>query len=313
MNRRSQVPTILIFLAAILLVILALFAQLTFKNNFKSQSQLLSEMMQEIKFNKQYVLTQSSLILKETENSCFSCSANEFKSRFQDLAASKKLSYFHEGAGNFYKKINEGDFTITKSNEAATLEIRQVFVQSQRGHNKIKRFFDIKLSTEEEPPEITSLSACRAHFTGVLPADESILNIPISAEGKTKIWREDEVSNILTGGEYPNNSEAYPKAIVKFRIGNTIVVPTLDGIAISNNTRVIIYSEPDFKGNILLDIKGPIVIYNVLFKDGNPDEIENNKIWKEPLQSEFPPKTRIWSDRDMIAWEQGSTKIICPE
>jgi len=144
-KKRAQVPTILIFLVAIVLAGFALFALLTFNKSFTSQSQPLSEMMQEIDFNKQYVLAQISVILNETESSCFSCSADEFKSRFQSVTQTKESRFLYEGAGNFYGRIRAGDFTITKTGETTTITIEQVFVQSQRRDNKIKRFFDINI------------------------------------------------------------------------------------------------------------------------------------------------------------------------
>jgi len=145
MNRKAQAPTILIFLAAIVLSVLTLFALLTFNNNFKSESLELSEMMQEVEFNKQYTIAQATLLLSQSKESCPTCSADQTKEKLQTLAKEKESTFLYEGTGNFYGRIRAGDFNITTTDKTTTLQIDQVFSQSQRGNNKIKRFFDITI------------------------------------------------------------------------------------------------------------------------------------------------------------------------
>ena len=140
---------------------------------------------------------------------------------------------------------------------------------------------------------------CRAHFSGTLLSDEEEYgNISI-------IYQTDNFSEYVGEGKYPRGQAAFPKA------DST----SFDAIAIDHGTQVIIYSEENFKGEILLDEKGPVIIinthryteYSVVI-----DEILTKKL-KEPLNTNFPPSCRKMSKSNMFEWSRGSLKVICNE
>lgn len=80
-------------------------------------------------------------------------------------------------------------------------------------------------------------------------------------------------------------------------------------IAIPANTRLVIYSEPNYKGQILLDIAGPAIIYNGV-KKNDPAWMEtHSRNFIAPLQAIFPANTRIWSKGDLNQWSNGSMEI----
>jgi len=115
-------------------------------------------------------------------------------------------------------------------------------------------------------------------------------------------------SDILGPGDYNDTEAAIPKAVYW----------TFDGIAIHPGLRVIIYSEKDFEGEVLLDKEGPAIINNVRYIGGYdadhlPYYATINKAWYQPLQSEFPQVVREWSETDMYDnnywWGHGSFKI----
>ena len=81
---------------------------------------------------------------------------------------------------------------------------------------------------------------CRAHFSGLLISDY------YESETRSKIWVIDDASEYVGEGEYPRAINAFPRAHEA----------TFDGIAIDKNTRVIIYSEENFKGDVLLNEAG---------------------------------------------------------
>ncbi|MFM7023785.1 MAG: OmpA family protein [Flavobacteriales bacterium] len=153
----------------------------------------------------------------------------------------------------------------------------------------------IESKIDLESPQITKSpeDGCRVMFSGVLMSDSQM---PAWA---SKIWVEDQYSEYVGSGDYSNNMEAFPKAIAT----------TFDGVAIDKGTRVIIYSEPNFKGKILLDVTGPMIINNVLYKKQMAQL--NTKAFKEELQKVFPPEKRMWSTSDMNQWNMGSMKIVC--
>ena len=87
---------------------------------------------------------------------------------------------------------------------------------------------------------------CRAHFSGLLMTDN------FQSDHHTEIYQLDESSEYVGEGEYPRSILAFPKAHES----------TFDGIAIDKGTRVIIYSEENFNGSILMDETGPKIITN---------------------------------------------------
>ena len=132
-------------LIALALSALALIAMLTFKNDFHSQSSSISDMMAENSFNEQYVKAQASLLLKSSISECPSCSENELKQKLKTLAEEKEKQFNHVGTGNFYGKIRNNEFEIT----GKTLLMNDLFVESKRGDNKIKRTFNLNINLEQ--------------------------------------------------------------------------------------------------------------------------------------------------------------------
>lgn len=142
-----------------------------------------------------------------------------------------------------------------------------------------------------EPPR----ENCRVHFSGTLLSDTYI-------EGHISlIYQVDEYGEYVGEGEYPNAKVAFPNA------DRT----TFDAIAIDKGTRLIIYSDLNFQGSVLLDVKGPALINNVKWKDEARIKDVNKKTFTEPLQSLFPNSCRRWSNSNMNDWSRGSIKIMC--
>lgn len=140
---------------------------------------------------------------------------------------------------------------------------------------------------------------CRTHFSGLLMSDYS------QAEYSTTIWKLDKYSEYVGEGEYPRAKIAFPKSHKA----------TFDGIAIDNGTRVIIYSKQNFQGEILMDEIGPAIITNeIRLREEQTENIvleNNNKVFKEPLNTNFPPSCRKMSKTNMFNWSNGSLKVIC--
>jgi len=142
---------------------------------------------------------------------------------------------------------------------------------------------------------------CRAHFSGLLMTDKFL------SGWYTEIYQIDESSEYVGEGEYPRAINAFPKAHEA----------TFDGIAIDHGTRVIIYSEENFEGDVLMDETGPVIITNKVRIENDDTKSEviynNKKIFKEPLNSNYPPSCRKMSKSNMFEWSKGSLKVICNE
>eukprot|EP00656_Telonema_subtile_P021586 TRINITY_DN22626_c0_g1_i1.p1 TRINITY_DN22626_c0_g1~~TRINITY_DN22626_c0_g1_i1.p1 ORF type:complete len:345 (-),score=76.32 TRINITY_DN22626_c0_g1_i1:23-1057(-) len=123
----------------------------------------------------------------------------------------------------------------------------------------------------------------RAHFSGGLIHKDIFRNGHYS-----KLWSVDSMGEYVGIGEYPDNKLAFPKSIAA----------TFDAVAIDAGTRVVIYSSPNFQGDVVWEQSGPAMIWNTQwgndpgFKDCAPDG------WKVET-----------STSDMHHWASGSMRI----
>ena len=100
-------------------------------------------------------------------------------------------------------------------------------------------------------------------------------------------------------GSYPRNREAFPKA----------ASGSFDSIAIDANTRVILWELENFQGKVLLDMIGPVIINNNIYKSGCQEYIAAP--FQDPeMERNFPASVRIYSETNMHSWSNGSVKIV---
>jgi len=162
---------------------------------------------------------------------------------------------------------------------------------------KIDSCCDCNDKPKVKPPLYVPRENCRVHFTG------GIMGGRFEQIGISKVYKVDHMSEYVGEGEYPDNRRAFPKA----------VATTFDGIAIDRGTRLIIYSGPNFTGRVLLDVVGPRIINNSLWRNDARYAHCNTDRFPEELQATYPPSVREWSRENMHSWSYGSCKIICAE
>ncbi len=138
---------------------------------------------------------------------------------------------------------------------------------------------------------------CRVHFSGALMGGQ------FEEYKISEIYKEDLYSEYVGSGNYPSNSQAFPKAVHH----------TFDGIAIDRGTRLILYSEPNFNGDVLLDVIGPAIINNGIHADNGEYNYCNTDNYPLNLQSNYPQNVRRWSSSNMHDWSNGSCKIMCSD
>lgn len=134
-------------------------------------------------------------------------------------------------------------------------------------------------------------AGARVHFSGALMSDHFV------AGWSGVPYQPDSAGEYVGIGEYPRNREAFPQSIAQ----------TFDSVAIDAGTRVTIYSEPDFQGDVLWDQVGPRIVCNVLYQTQWPELLTTT--WTEPLNTMFPPDVREWSGTNMHLWDSGSLVI----
>lgn len=136
---------------------------------------------------------------------------------------------------------------------------------------------------------------CRVHFTGLVMGDEYVHG------HVSKVYVVDSFSEYVGKGDYPDNSKAFPRSVQY----------TFDGIAIDKGTRLILYSGKNYSGDVLLNMKGPRIINNIIWQNDSRYAKYNTKTFQQPLQSNYPQSVRQWSRTDMHDWSYGSSKISC--
>lgn len=136
---------------------------------------------------------------------------------------------------------------------------------------------------------------CGVHFSGTLLSD-------VAVPGHiSKIYEPDEYGEYVGDGKYASNQAAFPKA-VKY---------TFDAIAVDKGTRLVVYSKPNFQGEVLLDVKGPYLINNVKWKNDSRIRDFQTKTFTPEFESNYPKSCRHWSQSNMNAWDFGSVIITC--
>ena len=138
----------------------------------------------------------------------------------------------------------------------------------------------------------------KVHFTGFAMSSKSGI---IGGFGYTKAFAEDDYSDFLEVGQYPDTEAELENAVPS----------TLDGIAIPKGKRLIIYPEKSYGGTPVLNEVGPLIINNRHWDDEPRCISVMTDDWLQPLQTEFPQSVREWSETDMWGdeWRYGSLEI----
>ena len=146
MNRKGDVPTIILFVVALALVGICLVMFYSFDGGLDGISKQLSEMSYEAEFDYQYIYNVAETALKESINECKGCSADDIKKKIIEKVDKRDLKVTN--FGNFFAKIRDKDFVVSQQDKNYILSIQGLFVKSQRGDNMIKRNFDLSVSSQ---------------------------------------------------------------------------------------------------------------------------------------------------------------------
>lgn len=119
--------------------------------------------------------------------------------------------------------------------------------------------------------------------------------------------------NRLPIGEYSRIVNSIPNAVTF----------TLDSIAVAPGVRLVVWREPNFTGDILLDVTGPIYIVNWVWRSDSRFSFSNDQeAWSLNGGVIVPQTRRFWSDqilggsefigpvKDMQLWRSGSCRIL---
>jgi len=146
-NRKGQIPTILLFIVALVLSAATLFSFAGFKGDFSEKSQELFETSQALEFREQYII---GLVKFFGEDSIKQ--GGDIRSNFEKFAVENEKLKTYKETGNFYKKIRDDQFTFEKNLSTGfyELEIKDLFLISEVEKNRIKRNFGLKMEFDEQ-------------------------------------------------------------------------------------------------------------------------------------------------------------------
>jgi len=134
----------------------------------------------------------------------------------------------------------------------------------------------------------------RVHFSG------GLMHFALKPGSWSKVFSPDSMGEFVGAGRYPYNNNAFPIAITN----------SFDSIAIDAGTKVTIYENANFQGNILYEKVGPAIVCNKRWINDFPDWSRYYcGLWEQPFETIFPRHVREFSATDMHLWNTGSTII----
>ena len=148
MNRKGDLPIILVFIVALVLVISSLVIFVGFKGGHEALSSEFSSAVSELNFYRDYVyyavsvMTNKAAALADDKNF-----AADFRTKLREIAV---RSYVVEGAEDFINKIKKDEFTVSKDGVIYILRVENVLVEAGRGGNlEIRDAFNVSLRFNE--------------------------------------------------------------------------------------------------------------------------------------------------------------------
>jgi len=161
MNRRGNIAFLLLPVIALVFSLLALFAFLSFSNNFDNRSRDFSDLMGQGDFAERYVIKKTEMIVKDSIN-CDEkiykeiCKEQDLKKRIVAISAKNDINY--NTIGNIFAKFRNSEFEWIENDGGYEIKISGLFIQSLTGQltdkngkpkdknmNKLLRDFDLEI------------------------------------------------------------------------------------------------------------------------------------------------------------------------
>ena len=142
MNKKGDLPTILLFFISLILIILALFMFATFNDKFSDKSKEISNVMSDIVFYQDYIVKKNERIVDKV------LKEGGGKEEIQRIA--KEMDFGIEGVKEYFGRIAEGDFEFKAESGGYIFRMDNLFIESKHGANLMKRYSDLFLFKEAE-------------------------------------------------------------------------------------------------------------------------------------------------------------------
>jgi hypothetical protein len=142
MDRKGNIAFLMLPVVALLACTLGIFSYLTLDDNFGENSANLASMASQVNVMQDYIESSAKLIARDYAVSGMTADSLRESASRRDLHI--------EGEGNFFSKIQNGDFSVSKSGDTVLLEVKDVFIQARagkEGENLWERRWDVALES----------------------------------------------------------------------------------------------------------------------------------------------------------------------
>lgn len=144
MNKKAHTPTLLLFVATIILILLALFTFASFNDVFAEDSEGRSQILGNIIFYQDYITKKTESIGKKVILFEGPLTADGQKEMFKSLAQNENPNIAE--LNEFFSKIEKNDFVFKLENQEYFFEMKNIPLQSSNGANSINRTFSFSIT-----------------------------------------------------------------------------------------------------------------------------------------------------------------------
>lgn len=140
MNKRGQIPIIMLFVVALTLVIVTLMSFASFNRAFDDQSLKNSRLVISVNLGEGYIIETAKYAAKATAGSAKP--GENIRTAFSNFALSKNIGL--EEAQNFFDKIGRNEFNFDKLADGSySFKMTQIVADAKGTESNILRQFDL--------------------------------------------------------------------------------------------------------------------------------------------------------------------------
>ncbi len=156
MNKRGDIPMVLLFFSALFLAVAALFVMASFKGGLGVDSEGKSKIINEMAFLENYIIAKTKEIAYELIGGAGQLKDEvELKKRFAEIASEK--NYGIKGMENYYGRILRGEFEFNRDAEKYWFEMKGLSLKVSRGANFIERNIDLRIEFDYSGDVVTDV------------------------------------------------------------------------------------------------------------------------------------------------------------
>lgn len=144
MNRRGDLPTLLLIVAALVLYGATLFSFVSFNDNFEKGSEGRARILSDIAFYEDYIIAETGIIAREIISEAGAIRSDEgLREKFRELASKRNSEI--KGMENYFGKILRREFSFSRDADKYTFEMMNLNLEASAGADYIKRNVNFRI------------------------------------------------------------------------------------------------------------------------------------------------------------------------